>query len=50
MTKEQLIKDFKELKSFTAVGKKYNVSDNAIRKRSKILGIHDEVRKYITSR
>ena len=31
-TLEQLNKDFKELKTFVAVGKKYNVSDNTIRK------------------
>jgi hypothetical protein len=31
-SKEILILDFKELKTFTKVGKKYNVSDNAIRK------------------
>uniref|UniRef100_A0A6C0EC62 Bro-N domain-containing protein n=1 Tax=viral metagenome TaxID=1070528 RepID=A0A6C0EC62_9ZZZZ len=31
-TLDQLNKDLKELKSYVAVGKKYNVSDNAIRK------------------
>lgn len=31
-TKEDLIESFKELKSFLQVGKKYNVSDNAVRK------------------
>jgi len=31
-SKEQLIKDFEELKYFTKVAKKYNVSDNAVRK------------------
>ena len=30
--KEQLEQDFKELKSFVQVGKKYNVSDNCVRK------------------
>lgn len=30
--KEQLINDFNELKSFTKIGKKYDVSDNTIRK------------------
>lgn len=30
--KEQLINDFKELKNFVQVGKKYGVSDNAVRK------------------
>lgn len=29
---DQLIQDFKDLKSFTKVGKKYNVSDQTIRK------------------
>ena len=31
-SKEQLLKDFKELKSFVKVGNKYEVSDNAVRK------------------
>ena len=31
-SKEQLISDFKELHSYSAVGRKYNVSDNAIKK------------------
>ena len=31
-SKEQLLHDFKELKSFVQVGKKYEVSDNAVRK------------------
>ena len=31
-TKEQLILDFKELKSIKKIGIKYNVSDNAIRR------------------
>lgn len=31
-TKDQLLKDFKELKSFVKIGKKYNVSDNSVRK------------------
>ena len=31
-SKEQLIQDFNELKSFVRVGKKYQVSDNAVRK------------------
>jgi transposase len=46
----QLIEDFKELKSFTAVGRKYNVSDNAIRRRVKKLGVYEEVRQFITPR
>ena len=31
-SKEQLLEDFKELKSFVKVGNKYEVSDNAVRK------------------
>ena len=50
VTSEQLIKDFKEIKSFTGVGKKYNVSDNAIKRRTKKLGIYDEIRQFITPR
>lgn len=50
VTSEQLIKDFKEIKSFTGVGKKYNVSDNAIKRRTKKLGIYDEIRQFITQR
>lgn len=34
-TKEQLDKDFKELKSYSAVGRKYNVCDNSVRKWTK---------------
>lgn len=34
----QLLLDFKELKNFLQVGKKYNVSDNAIRKWCKLYG------------
>ena len=30
--KEQLISDFKELKGFSQIGRKYEVSDNAVRK------------------
>lgn len=50
VTEEQLIKDFKELKSFSAVGRKYGVSDNAIKKRSQKLGVYDEIRQFITPR
>ena len=32
-TKEELLKDLEELKSYRAVGRKYGVSDNSIRKR-----------------
>lgn len=35
----QLIKDFKELKSFLQVGNKYNVSDNAVRKWCSLYGL-----------
>ena len=31
-SKNELIESFKELKSFKEVGRKYNVSDNAVRK------------------
>lgn len=44
VTKEQLIDDFKGLKTFRGVGRKYNVTDNAIRKRCKKLGILDEIK------
>lgn len=47
---EQLIEDFKKLKSYTGVGKKYGVSDNAIKKRCKRLGIYDEISTYIIHR
>lgn len=50
VTPIQLIEDFKELKSFTAVGRKYNVTDNAIRRRVKKLGVYEEVRQFITPR
>lgn len=36
---EQFTKDFLELKSFVGVGKKYNVSDNAVKKWAKKLGL-----------
>lgn len=39
LTKEDLLEKFKELKSFTNVGKFYNVSDNAIRKHCKKFGL-----------
>lgn len=50
ITAEQIIADFKELKSFSAVGRKYGVTDNAIKKRTKILGVYDKIREYITPR
>ena len=46
----QLIKDFKELKNFVQVGKKYNVSDNAVRKWCKYYQLPDkisELKQYI---
>ena len=49
-TSNQLIEDFKELKSFTAVGRKYGVSDNAIKKRCKKLGVYEKIRHFITPR
>ena len=49
-TPNQLIEDFKELKSFTAVGRKYGVSDNAIKRRCKKLGVYEEIRQFITPR
>lgn len=45
-----LIEDFKELKSYRRVGFKYGVTDNAIKKRIKTLGIMHEIDKYITHR
>lgn len=39
-----LLEDFKELKSFVQVGKKYGVSDNAIRKWCSLYGILDKVK------
>lgn len=50
VTPSQLIEDFKELKSFTAVGRRYGVSDNAIKRRCKKLGVYEEIRQFITPR
>lgn len=50
VSEKQLIDDFRELKSFTAVGKKYGVSDNGIKKRCKALGIYEDIIIYITKR
>lgn len=47
---EQLLEDFKEIRSFRGVGEKYGVTDNAVKKRCKKLGIYEEIRKYITPR
>ena len=46
----QLIEDFRLIKSYTGVAKKYNVCDNAIKKYTKRLGIYDIVSQYITHR
>lgn len=43
---EEIINSFKELGSFVQVGRKYGVSDNAVRKRVKKLGIYDEIKKF----
>lgn len=50
VTPEQLIEDFREIKSFRGVGKKYGVTDNAIKRRVKKLGIYDKIEPYITHR
>lgn len=50
VTIEQLVEDFKNLKSFSAVGRKYGVSDNAIKKRCKKIGVYDKIRQFITPR
>lgn len=49
-TAEELVNDFKILKSFREVGRKYGVSDNAIKRRTIKLGVFDEIQQYITSR
>ena len=50
VTAPQLIEDFKDLRSYRAVGRKYNVSDNAIKKRCIKFGIIGEIEKYIVKR
>lgn len=50
VTPEQLIEDFKEIKSFVGVGRKYGVTDNAIKRRCKKLGVYEEIRKFIIPR
>lgn len=47
---DTLIEDFKTLKSYRKVGKKYGVSDNAIKKRCVKNGIIDIIKQYVTSR
>lgn len=41
----QLIDDFKELKSYVQVGKKYGVTDNAVRKWVRLYQIEDMIKK-----
>lgn len=41
-----LLEKFKELKTFTQVGKYYGVSDNAIRKWCSFYGVNDMVKEY----
>ena len=48
--KDALISDFENIKSFSGVGRKYGVSDNAIKKYCKRNGFLEEVMKYITPR
>lgn len=50
VTSDELLADFKELKSYRQVGLKYGVSDNAIKKRTKKLGIFEEIQQCITHR
>jgi protein-arginine kinase activator protein McsA len=45
---ETLLKDFNLMKSFVQVGKKYNVSDNSVRRWCKKYKILDIVKKYKT--
>ena len=45
VSKEQLINDFKKLKTYVSVGKKYGVSDKAIKKRVLKFGILDDIKK-----
>lgn len=44
VTKEQLINDFSELKTYVSVAKKYGVSDKAIKKRVIKLGIINDIK------
>ncbi len=51
-TKNQLIKDFQELKTFVTVGKKYNITDNSLRRWCAIQGLPSskpEMLKIITA-
>lgn len=41
----QLLDDFKELKSYVQVGKKYGISDNAVRKWVKLYQIEDKIKE-----
>lgn len=46
-TKEQLLQDYKTLKSFVKIGKKYNVSDNSIRHWFKYYNLPTNKKKLI---
>ena len=50
VSSEQLINDFKELRTYRSVAKKYGVSDNAIKKRCIKLEIYNDIEQYITHR
>jgi Zn finger protein HypA/HybF involved in hydrogenase expression len=45
ITSTQLLNDFRELKSFIQVGKKYNVSDNSIKKWCKRVGLPTAIKE-----
>lgn len=47
-SKEQLLNDFKELHSYRAVGRKYGVTDNAVKKWAKDYNILETVYSYIS--
>lgn len=47
-SKEQLISDFKELHSYSAIGRKYNVSDGAIKKWVISYDILDDIYPFIS--
>lgn len=48
--KYEILESIKELKSYSAVGRKFGVCDNTIKKYAKKLGIYEEAKKYIISR
>ena len=45
ITSTQLLNDFRELKSFIQVGKKYDVSDNSIKKWCKRVGLPTSIKE-----